>query len=91
MANAPTSPDREAAASPRTGNRVLHLALQTRPHSSLDVFFRLESGRDRFRGEDNRPIGHQGKRTWSGTGQIYPGRFLSRLTPLSFRVEGQRT
>ncbi len=63
------------------------LTLQTRPHSSLDVFFRLESGRDRFRAEDNRAIGHQGRRTWSGTGQLYPGRLLPRLTPLSFRVE----
>lgn len=65
----------------------LDATLQSQAHPSLDLLLRMESERELFADSGGEDLGHQTRRTFSGSGLIYPGRISRRLTPLSFRVE----
>jgi hypothetical protein len=65
----------------------LDASLQARPHSSVDAFLRWESSRDLFWHPEGSGGGFAVHRLVLATAQLYPGRLLPRLTPLSLQID----
>lgn len=79
-------PDNEQSSDYRR-YQELDATVQTRPHSSLDAYFHWESTRDLFWHPEGTDGGFGVKRLALTTAHFYPGRIMSKLSPLSFRFD----